>query len=441
MDKIIVNPLSVRATGNIKNSIIINDLTEGNAYVEESTVLINNNEERIFILSDPLMFEDACDSDAKLTNYGSPVSLSGNTNTSYLEFDSNNDCYYVHANGNYGIIPITSLNGLDNFKITGEFKTLSNTSAFQGGFGFKAQNSTNSLLIRKHLSYCYATLNLSNDNLVGRVRDSYNYWHRFEITRQGRQIGIKVTDIDNNTSISHDLELTFEPYHCGFIVAGGENCGSYVRNVKIEKLWQYHPPEPVYVYVDDGSIDNTSLYDVRGKMGGSNTNIDLSYDENEGAYLLSGSGGEYFGWFAIPDIKGQDNIRITVKVKLIGTSAYNQCYIGLTDTQAQAYMTDFIADLFRIRADNKADFIHNNGNNEVSGSSFTVSVRNAYVYLVFERSGSDIVGRVYDAEKNLIHKYTYTTSNSYSDPYYIIGVNCRNSTDTKYIKEITVEEL
>ena len=183
------------------------------------------------------IFYDECSSADGLSQYGSVRPISSSTTTSQLEYNSGQNAYLVHANGDWGIIPITALNGLDNYKITGEFKTRSSSNASQGGIGFIAQNGTNNLIFRKYSTSCNSVINDSSQQNIGTIRQAYTYWHKFEITKQGRNYTVTVTDIDTGTVIGTQTRtITFDTYYVGFMVVGGTNYGSYVRNVKAETL-------------------------------------------------------------------------------------------------------------------------------------------------------------------------------------------------------------
>lgn len=192
-----------------------------------------------------------------------------------------------------------------------------------------------------------------------------------------------------------------------------------------------------YLFYDDCSADLTSQYtDVT--ISSSSNSILKSYDSTENAYKVYGRGGDAFRALLIPNIHGLDNIRISLRAKLASTSAYNQLFIGLSDsiTQSKPYTADFV----RIRGDNRSDCIYNDS--EVSGSGAATNVRNKYVTLVMEKTGTAITMKVYDTDgTTLLRTYTYSSVNSYSNPYYWFGINTRNTSDIKYIKEIKVEPI
>lgn len=193
-----------------------------------------------------------------------------------------------------------------------------------------------------------------------------------------------------------------------------------------------------YLFYDDCSADLTSQYtDVT--ISSSSNSILKSYDSTENAYKVYGSGGDAFRALLIPNIRGLDNIRISLRAKLASTTAYNQLFIGLSDSITQT-SKPYTADFVRIRGDNHSDCIYNDS--EVSGSGASTTVRNKYVTLVMEKTGTTITMKVYDTDgTTLLRTYTYNSANNYTNPYYWFGINTRNTSDIKYIKEIKVEPI
>ena len=183
------------------------------------------------------LFYDECTSADGLSNYGEIRPISSSTTTSYLEYNSSNNAYYVHANGDWGIIPITALNGLDNYKITAEFKTKASGNTYQGGIGFIAETGTSNVVFRKYGTACNSVVNDSSQKNIGTIRSANSYWHKFEITKQGKNFSVTVTDVDNDTIIGTlSRTISFDTYYVGFMTVAGTNYGSYVRNIVAESL-------------------------------------------------------------------------------------------------------------------------------------------------------------------------------------------------------------
>lgn len=229
---------------------------------------------------------------------------------------------------------------------------------------------------------------------------------------------------------SEDHELGFE--NKNLTLTGDE----YKIGFSDKELWV----GPMYLFYDPCTSDRSNEYVTRGKLSDDELSIVMSYSASQEAYSVYGTGGDSFAFFVIPEIRGVENVKIRVKVKLNTTTAYNQCMLGVTDDLVASSPTNAVFDAFRIRADNRRDFLHNS-DQEVSGSSKSVTVRQRYVYLELLKEGSNITGKVYNNGMELLSEYSYTTNNTYENPYYFIGMNCRYTTDVKYIQEIKVEEL
>ena len=182
------------------------------------------------------LFYDPCTSSSGLTNYGQIVPISSSTTTSYLEYNSTQNAYYVHANGDWGVIPITVLNGADDYKITGEFKTAGSSNTYQGGFGFRAQNTTDNIIFRMYGTSCNSVINDSNQQSIGNV-SANSKWYKFEVTKEGQDFEITVTDVDTGTTVGTlSRSTSFDTYYVGFMTVAGQSAGSYVRNVKAEAI-------------------------------------------------------------------------------------------------------------------------------------------------------------------------------------------------------------
>ena len=192
------------------------------------------------------------------------------------------------------------------------------------------------------------------------------------------------------------------------------------------------------IYKDTAEYDQSEYYQVTGAL--TSTSLSINWDKQTDYYEVYGSGGDQFAFFTLPGAKGMDNVRISLDVYLATSSAYNQNMIGLTDTLANSSPTNAVFDAFRIRGDNKRDYLHNS-DQEVSGSSSTVSVRNTWIRQVIERKGTNINCYLYNENNTLLSSYNYTTNNTYSEPYYFVGMNCRYATNIKRLKNIIVEEI
>ena len=191
------------------------------------------------IIVDPIqpLFYDDCSSSSRLSEYGAIRPISSSTTTSYLEYNSTENAYYVHANGDWGIIPITALNGLDNYKITAEFKTRGSGNTYQGGLGFIAQTGTNNLIFRKYGTTSNIIVNSSSEVNIGSITNASSRWHKFEIIKQGRNYTVTLTDMTSGNVVgTTSYTYSSDTYYVGFMTVAGTNYGSYVRNIKVEPI-------------------------------------------------------------------------------------------------------------------------------------------------------------------------------------------------------------
>ena len=190
---------------------------------------------------------------------------------------------------------------------------------------------------------------------------------------------------------------------------------------------------PTILFQDSCSTDNTSDYINTIHIGSTSTTINLAFDSSSNGYLFTGTGGDYFGGKVIP-ITFQDKITISCDVKLLGTSAYNQCFIGLANSLNPSSSGNF--DFFRIRGDNRCDYVHNNNDSSIKTG---LSLVNNWVTLEISIDGTSLTGKLYDENKTLLAQ-TLQITNTYSNPYIFIGLNC-NGNNQKYVKNIKVETI
>lgn len=187
------------------------------------------------------------------------------------------------------------------------------------------------------------------------------------------------------------------------------------------------------LFEDDCSVDNTSDYVNTIHIGSTSTTINLAFDSSTNGYLFTGTGGDYFGGKVIP-FSFEDKISISCDAKLLNTSAYNQCTIGITDSLNPSMSGNY--DFFRIRGDNRCDYVHNNNDSSVKTG---LSLVNNWITLEISIDGTSLTGKLYDENKTLLAQ-TLQITNTYSNPYIFIGLNC-NGNNQKYVKNIKVQTI
>lgn len=191
------------------------------------------------------------------------------------------------------------------------------------------------------------------------------------------------------------------------------------------------------IYEDDCTTNNTSSYDTEFHYSSTTNSTTLSFSSASNGYNYYGTGGEAFAGKIIPSIRGKDNIKISIDVYLRTSTAYNQFYIGMTDILSQ---TSGNIDFFRIRGDKQVDFIHNNAGTEAWKQTNVSTFYDSWVTLEFKREGNTMTGTVYKDDGTELVTTTQTL-NTYTNPYYFFGLNTKNTSDTKYIKNIRVESF
>ena len=215
-----------------------------------------------------------------------------------------------------------------------------------------------------------------------------------------------------------------------------DNLYESVRNLPVTL---YEHVLPTVYFNDTCQSDNTSQYTDTVKVDGGNQTITLTYVEDYG-YQMTGTGGEKFCGFVIPNTQGLDNIKISCKVLMVGTNRYTQTMIGLINSlDGNSY------DMFRIRSDKQVDYIQNSGD-EIWSRTNVTTFNNNWVTMEVIYSDGSLDCSVYNAQGNSLINYTHST-NDYDNPYFFIGRNMRYGAITQYtnypqyIKDIKVESI
>ena len=188
---------------------------------------------------------------------------------------------------------------------------------------------------------------------------------------------------------------------------------------------------PSYLFYDDcSSSSRLSEYGSSVSLTGSKSST-LTYDTSNNAYYFNRStNGDYFTGFKLP-ITATDNVKITLKTKLSGTSAYCQFGIWMSESSSKF---EFI----RIRGDKVLDGFKNATYPSVFSEANVATFNDDYYYLEISYQGDTRVINVYNSNSQLIKTKT-ATFQSYSTPVFYIAHN--NNSTGAYIKEIKVESL
>ena len=190
---------------------------------------------------------------------------------------------------------------------------------------------------------------------------------------------------------------------------------------------------PTYLFYDDcSSSSRLSEYGSYVSLFGTSGNGTITYNSTENAYSIAKTTNrDAFTGFKLP-ITATDKIKITCKVKLTSTSAYNQFGIGIQQSTSKY---EFI----RVRGDKYFDGFKNNTNSSIGSNTNVASFNSAYYYLEISYDGSSRVARVYDNSMSLVKEWNLSSVQSYDTPSFYLAINT-NSTNS-YVKEIKVESL
>ena len=189
-----------------------------------------------------ILFYDACDSSSGLSNYGTPIGVGSNITQNYTEYNSTQNAYYIRANGDWGIIPITALTGADNYKISMLVKTKSSNGASRCGFGFLPANNTNTFPCWKieGNGVCNYTLKTGSSEPNTKVCDTTSpnsNWYKIEVSKQGTSYTCKVYNSSDTLLGTHTTTVDLGTgVRMGLYLVGGSNYGGYVKEIKAEAL-------------------------------------------------------------------------------------------------------------------------------------------------------------------------------------------------------------
>ena len=400
VEKIIVNPQSIRSYGNITNNRGVEDFETYYSTLTETTDTVHGATSKIFELEDPTIWYDPL-----TENVHNPNSVVSQGTVTYDSTGATLDATtYSSSNYNMNFRPY---NQVITVPYDIEFTIVSQTSNSFRCYFYNTNFSGSAI--------CSGTLPLQNNRET-----------------KGKFEGRITRYLNNGTGTDLTLSRGIES-SVGFRFGYSQSTQAQmkIKNLRITAV-------PPYSFTDDCTTDQTSQYNTAVRVGGTTSVATLAFDSTNNVYGITNTTlhDSWYGW-VIPDARGLDNVRVTCKVKLNNTSAYNQFLIGCMDNIAQS-SSDGTYDLYRIRGDNKADYLHNSAS-EVSGSSKTTTVSGNYVYVVIEKSGTTIKGTTYDSSMTQLSTYTYSSANSYTNPYYVFMVNAKNSADTKLLGLVKVE--
>ncbi len=179
------------------------------------------------------LFYDDCSSASGLSQYGEGISLRNSAKTS-LAYDSSMNAYTVsNSEQGCGMIPITVLNGENNFKI--EFDWYSPNGDVGGGFAMKntSTNKFHYLSLATYNNRCN-WYNATSENYIDNCLTKNN-WHHITLTVTSSTV---TYDFDNGTATgSHAVNITMDSnVLIGIESQWVKGISGYIKNIKVEAL-------------------------------------------------------------------------------------------------------------------------------------------------------------------------------------------------------------
>lgn len=309
-----------------------------------------------------------------------------------------------------------------NALVSGDFEvryTCINATSVYGSIAFLSSSNSR---------FFYVEQEDTNDVYINTTAYPIGETITFPFTMTIRRVDDKLTVWYNDIQVATDVTVTSSDGYWAWKLYGNDGRQQTFKDFTII---EYNNSDSSIIFKDKCNVDNTSDYVNTVHMGSQNTNINFTFNSSTNGYLFTGTGGEYFGGKVIP-FSFEDKISISCDAKLLNTSAYNQCTIGITDSLNPSMSGNY--DFFRIRGDNRCDYIQNNKDTSIKTG---LSLVNNWVTLEVSIDGTSLTGKLFDENKTLLAQTSQIT-NTYSNPYIFIGLNCYGN-NQKYVKNIVVK--
>ena len=190
-----------------------------------------------------ILFYDPCNSTYDSSKYGIIMPVNSTSSmTNYTTYNSTENAYRTYASGDWGLIPIPDMDGLDNYKITAYFKPVgSSNHLYRGGFGWIASGTNKPFYcIRingdKTCMYTYKPGSSENNTTLVSNLD-LSVYHRIEAIKQGNSYTFKIYDTDDTTVLGTTTQtFSLSNIRIGLMLCCGSSYGCYVKNIKAEAL-------------------------------------------------------------------------------------------------------------------------------------------------------------------------------------------------------------
>lgn len=189
-----------------------------------------------------------------------------------------------------------------------------------------------------------------------------------------------------------------------------------------------------YLFYDDCSADNTSQYTEIMRYNSTTTVPTLTFNTDHYIFDASSRNDSFCG-YVIPNVRG-DNIKVSAKVEMKSTSAYCQVGIGFADSLSINRYGAF--SFYRIRGDKLIDWVEGESNQTYHSNA--VQPNTVYYIELLKESGK-CTFNVYDSTKTLLYSDYRNSINTYSNPYFVIARNMKNTGTESYVYEIKAEPI
>lgn len=222
----------------------------------EATTVYNGCSSSVVNLTvlNPTLFEDACNSNSGLSNYGTLVTIESAGTSASLEYDSTMNAYKLTSLSNgVKIYPITELNGKSNLSLEMEVYMPSDTdTATSLGFGVAVPETRgysevgfvliheNNRIYRHH----FVSGSFRGNTTIG--TDTFDTWYKIKTVFNGTNTTTTVTNMSTNEVVVNNstydlttLSSTFSDiskYVYGIDIAWSNGAYGYVRNIKAVRL-------------------------------------------------------------------------------------------------------------------------------------------------------------------------------------------------------------
>lgn len=193
------------------------------------------------------LFYDDCSSSSGLSNYGSSVVVRGTNASASISYNSSENAYEISGAGNYFAgIPITPLNGEDNFKITAEMKCGVNSGDCQIGFYTRDYTDTTKQAYSTHFlgdkryRWFYVTPSANGSyQAINTSSAHYTSYTKMEWIVEGTSI--KMNIYGSNDTVAYTItkdrvNYTNKEYGLWVDTERGTDYKVYVKNIKAEAL-------------------------------------------------------------------------------------------------------------------------------------------------------------------------------------------------------------